>query len=84
MRRMDDLGRVVIPKEIRKNIGVAPGDPLEIYVTRDGEVVFKKYCLLKNTNGKLRKKSLATLLKASLFWLIVMVVFKQGALKSLR
>ena len=42
VRRIDDLGRVVIPREIRKNLGINEGDPLEIFV--DGKtVIFKKY-----------------------------------------
>lgn len=43
VRRIDDLGRVVIPKEIRKRVGIKEGDPLELFTTRDGEVIFKKY-----------------------------------------
>ena len=43
MRRIDDLGRVVIPKEIRRTLRIREGDPLEIYTERDGEVIFKKY-----------------------------------------
>jgi stage V sporulation protein T len=43
VRRIDDLGRVVIPKEIRRSMGIREGDPLEIYTTREGEVIFKKY-----------------------------------------
>lgn len=43
VRRIDDLGRVVIPREIRKSLKIKEGDPLEIFVTREGEVVFKKY-----------------------------------------
>ena len=43
VRRIDDLGRVVIPREIRKTLRIKEGDPLEIFTTRDGEVVFKKY-----------------------------------------
>lgn len=42
VRRIDDLGRIVIPREIRKNLGINEGDPLEIFV--DGKtVIFKKY-----------------------------------------
>lgn len=41
--RMDDLGRVVIPKEIRRKIGLKEGSPLEIYIDDDGNLVFKKY-----------------------------------------
>ena len=43
VRRIDDLGRVVIPKEIRRTRRIREGDPLEIYTDRDGEVIFKKY-----------------------------------------
>ena len=43
VRRIDDLGRVVIPKEIRRTLRIREGDPLEIYTDKDGEVVFKKY-----------------------------------------
>ena len=46
VRRIDDLGRVVIPKEIRRTKRIREGDPLEIYTSRDGEVIFKKYSLL--------------------------------------
>lgn len=42
IRRIDDLGRVVIPKEIRRNCSIREGDPLEIFLQDDG-VVFKKY-----------------------------------------
>ena len=43
VRRIDDLGRVVIPKEIRRTMRIRDGDPLEIYTEKDGEVIFKKY-----------------------------------------
>ena len=43
VRRIDDLGRVVIPKEIRRVLKIREGDPLEIFVENDGEVIFKKY-----------------------------------------
>lgn len=42
VRRIDDLGRVVIPKEIRRTLAIREGDPLEIYTT-DGGVLFRKY-----------------------------------------
>jgi AbrB family transcriptional regulator (stage V sporulation protein T) len=42
-RRIDDLGRVVIPKEIRRTLRIRDGDPLEIYVDHEGEVILKKY-----------------------------------------
>jgi AbrB family transcriptional regulator (stage V sporulation protein T) len=43
VRRIDDLGRVVIPKEIRRTLRIRDGDPLEIFVDREGEVILKKY-----------------------------------------
>ena len=43
VRRIDDLGRVVIPKEIRRTMHIREGDPLEIYTEKNGEVIFKKY-----------------------------------------
>jgi len=43
VRRIDDLGRVVIPKEIRRTMRIRNGDPLEIYVDREGKVILKKY-----------------------------------------
>ena len=43
VRRIDDLGRVVIPKEIRRTMPIREGAPLEIFTNKDGEVIFKKY-----------------------------------------
>jgi AbrB family transcriptional regulator (stage V sporulation protein T) len=43
VRRIDDLGRVVVPKEIRRILRIREGDPLEIYTNRDGGIVLKKY-----------------------------------------
>ena len=43
VRRIDELGRVVIPKEIRRTLRIREGDPLEIYTDKDGEVILKKY-----------------------------------------
>lgn len=43
VRRIDDLGRVVIPKEIRRTLRIKEGDPLEIFTDRNGEVILKKY-----------------------------------------
>lgn len=43
VRRIDELGRVVIPKEIRRTLRIREGDPLEIFVDRDGGVILKKY-----------------------------------------
>ena len=43
VRRIDDLGRVVIPKEIRRTMRIREGDPLEIFTDKEGELIFKKY-----------------------------------------
>ena len=51
VRRIDDLGRVVIPKEIRKTLRIREGDPLEIYVDRTSEVILKKYSPVAELGG---------------------------------
>lgn len=43
IRRIDDLGHIVIPKEIRRNMNIREGDPMEIYLDGDNRVVFEKY-----------------------------------------
>lgn len=43
VRRIDDLGRVVVPKEIRRTLRIREGDPMEIYTDREGEIILKKY-----------------------------------------
>ena len=43
VRRIDDLGRVVIPKEIRRTLRLREGTPLEIFTDREGEIILKKY-----------------------------------------
>lgn len=58
IRRIDDLGRVVIPKEIRRTVHIREGDPLEIFLEGDG-VVFKKY------NPNYRDQLIATLQNAA-------------------
>ena len=50
VRRLDDLGRIVIPKEIRKTLHIKEGDPLEIFTAKDGEVILKKYSLIGQLN----------------------------------
>ena len=51
VRRIDDLGRVVIPKEIRRTMRIREGDPLEIFTDREGEVIFKKYSPIGELQG---------------------------------
>ena len=43
VRRIDDLGRIVIPKEIRRTLRIREGDALEIFTDREGEIILKKY-----------------------------------------
>ena len=43
VRRIDDLGRVVVPKEIRRTLRIREGDPMEIFTNHDGEIILKKY-----------------------------------------
>jgi len=50
VRRIDDLGRVVIPKEIRRTMRIREGDPLEIYTDREGGVILKKYSPISELN----------------------------------
>ena len=50
VRKIDDLGRIVIPKEIRRTMRIREGDPLEIFTERDGTVLFKKYSQVGEIN----------------------------------
>lgn len=43
VRRIDDLGRVVVPKEIRRNLKIREGDPVEIFTDKEGQIILKKY-----------------------------------------
>ena len=48
VRRIDDLGRVVVPKEIRRTLRIREGDPLEIFTDKEGEIILKKYSRSEN------------------------------------
>ena len=50
VRRIDDLGRVVIPKEIRKTLRIKEGTPMEIYTDREGQIILKKYSPIGELN----------------------------------
>lgn len=52
VRRIDDLGRVVIPKEIRRTLKLREGDPLELFLGEENTVCFKKYSVLGKTNDE--------------------------------
>lgn len=64
VRRIDDLGRVVIPKEIRRIFRIREGDPLEIFTGKEGEVIFKKYSPIGEL-GDFATNYVETLAKAS-------------------
>ena len=51
VRKLDNLGRIVIPKEIRRNFKIREGEPLEIFIDNSGEIVFKKYSPIKELGG---------------------------------
>lgn len=55
VRRIDDLGRVVIPKEIRRTMHIREGEPLEIFTTAEGEVIFKKYSPVGELSGEAKQ-----------------------------
>jgi stage V sporulation protein T len=58
VRRVDDLGRVVIPKEIRREMRIREGDPLEIFVDKnEGLVCFQRYDVEKNYLAELKRLS---------------------------
>ena len=50
VRRIDDLGRIVIPKEIRRTLRIREADPLEIFTDREGEIILKKYSPISELN----------------------------------
>lgn len=47
VRKIDDLGRIVIPKEVRRTLRINKGDPLELYIDSSGNIIFKKYSLIE-------------------------------------
>ena len=59
VRRIDDLGRVVIPKEIRRTMRIKEGDPLEIFVDREGEVILKN--ILPSANWEILPENMPVL-----------------------
>lgn len=68
-RRIDDLGRIVIPKEIRKNLNIKDGESLEIYVNGQEEIILKKHSSIEKINGifKYGINELARLINAEIF-----------------
>lgn len=50
VRRIDDLGRVVIPKEIRRTLRIRESDPMEIFTDREGQIILKKYSPIGELN----------------------------------
>ena len=56
VRRMDDLGRVVVPKELRRTMKISEGTPLEIFIDKDGSIIFRKYSPV----GELNESAIGT------------------------
>ena len=59
VRRIDDLGRIVIPKEIRRTLRIRESDPLEIFTDREGEIILKKYSPYRSCRVQPRSLRLA-------------------------
>lgn len=58
VRKIDELGRIVLPKELRMVFDIHPGDPLEIYTDRDGTIILKKYqsrCIFCGSHKNVRE-----------------------------
>lgn len=68
-RRIDELGRIVIPKEIRKNLKIREGDNIEIYINDEEEIILRKYSSLKNVKDFAQRftDSISSLLKTNVF-----------------
>ena len=56
VRRIDDLGRIVIPKEIRRTLHIRESDPLEIFTDREGQVILKKYSPIEIVRASCRER----------------------------
>ena len=74
VRRIDDLGRVVIPKEIRKTLRIKEGDPLEIFTDREGQVILKKYSPI----GELSQQGTLLVLRIKILLLLYQVVLRRS------
>ena len=68
VRRMDDLGRVAIPKEIRRTVGIREGDPFEMYVGDSGELVLRPFHSEASDKLKAIAESLKTMGQTSEHW----------------
>ena len=62
VRRIDDLGRVVIPKEIRRTLRIREADPLEIFTDREGEIILKKYSPIYPYNTHIYSENVLSIL----------------------
>ena len=56
VRRIDDLGRIVVPKEIRRTLRIREGDPLEIFTSREGEIMLRKQSILQIGRASCRER----------------------------
>ena len=83
VRRIDDLGRVVVPKEIRRTLRIREGDPLEIFTDKEGEIILKKYSPMGELGGVV-KEICQAVAKASQYSVVICdrdtVIATSGAL----
>ena len=87
VRRIDDLGRIVVPKEIRRTLRVREGDPMEIYTNSNGEIILKKYSPIGEIDG-FAKQYAESLAQVSGYMIIIsdrdqIIAVAGGASKSL-
>ena len=71
IRRLDDLGRIVIPKEIRRSLGIREGDPMELYInSKDRSIVFKKYQVSEEYDSETIQRLLNSIFGKTIKWAV--------------
>lgn len=71
IRRLDDLGRIVIPKEIRRSLGLREGDPMELYInSKDRSIVFKKYQVSEEYDSETIQRLLNSIFGKTIKWAV--------------
>ena len=71
IRRLDDLGRIVIPKEIRRSLALREGDPMELYInSKDRSIVFKKYQVSEEYDSETIQRLLNSIFGKSIKWAV--------------
>ena len=78
VRRIDDLGRIVIPKEIRRNLRIREGDSLEIYTDSNEAIILKKYSHIESINNFIAQYAEAVFASSNREIIITDVYKRQG------